>query len=79
MKSNYTAVQAKKQRETKNTLIIGIIILVLQIIFHLSVGAQSPLDTPIKISDSIKNEMGRQLNDVYKLDKILMTRMYGNR
>lgn len=57
MKSNYNPLQTKKDIEAKKTLIIGIIILMLQIIFHLSVGAQSPLDAPIKVLDSIKNEI----------------------
>ena len=70
MKSNYKALPTKKENEAKRILIIGMIILVLQIVFHLSVGAKSSFDFQHNISDSIKSELDKQLNNTLIMKRL---------
>lgn len=67
MKSNEHAVQSSEKNEKRTILIIGIIILILQLVFHLTVDAKSNQ----KISqDSIPLTIQNQLNNRIFMEKL---------
>lgn len=62
MKTNNKALSTGKKDDTKMILITGIIILLLQLTFHITVDAKSSAHFQLSTEDSIKFELNRQLN-----------------
>lgn len=70
MKTNNRALSTRKKDQTKTILIIGIIILLLQLTFHITVWAQ-PLGSSRPVApDSINSELEKQLNSDALLQKL---------
>lgn len=70
MKPLHKALYTEKKDDTRTILIVGIIILFLQLTFHLSVGAKTFVRFELYISDSIKSELNNQLNSATRLGQL---------
>ncbi|RYE58122.1 MAG: hypothetical protein EOP48_04265, partial [Sphingobacteriales bacterium] len=63
MKPHYRVLTTRKKDDTKTILIIGVVILFLQLAFHLTVGAKSIEPRSSQRKDSLNTELNIQLNN----------------
>ncbi|MFD0940224.1 L,D-transpeptidase family protein [Pedobacter boryungensis] len=70
MKVQNRALTTQKKDDTKTILIIGIVILFLQLAFHLTVSARPIEESSIQRKDSLNYQLGIQLNNPQMLKRL---------